>query len=54
MLELTPRFSLRIPVLWSVISGATLWSMGAAEFWLLPLAAMITIGLMMRKTEIQV
>jgi len=40
---------LPIPVLWSVVSGATLWSMGAAEFWILPLAALITISLMMRK-----
>jgi hypothetical protein len=38
-----------IPVLWSAISAATLWAMGAADFWLLPLAALITISLMMRK-----
>lgn len=42
---------LPIPVLWSVISAATLWSMGAADFWLLPLGAMIATGLMLRKAE---
>jgi hypothetical protein len=34
-----------IPFLWCMISGATLWTMGAADFFVAPLAALAAVGL---------
>ena len=34
-----------IPVLWCLISGATLWAMESPEFWIAPLAALLSVGL---------
>lgn len=40
-----PRWELlAIPVLWCVISGATLWAMGSPEAWLPPLAALLVLA----------
>jgi len=33
-----------IPVLWCLISGATLWAMESPEFWIAPLAALLAVG----------
>ena len=33
-----------IPLLWCLLSGATLWAMEAADFFIMPLAAMLAIG----------
>lgn len=32
-----------VPLLWSAISGATLWTMGVAQAWVLPLMAMLAL-----------
>jgi len=34
-----------IPVLWCLISGATLWAMESPEFWIAPLAALLVVAL---------
>jgi hypothetical protein len=40
-----PRWELlAAPVLWCMVSGATLWAMGSPEAWVLLLAGMVTIG----------
>lgn len=33
-----------IPLLWCLLSGATLWAMDATDFFILPLAALLVIG----------
>lgn len=34
-----------IPLIWCALSGATLWTMGSPDAWLMPLAAVSTLGL---------
>lgn len=36
---------LPIPVLWCLISGATLWTMGSPDFAVVPLAALLAVGI---------
>jgi hypothetical protein len=39
-----PRWSLfALPLLWCAVSGATLWTMDAADAWILPLAAALAL-----------
>lgn len=38
-----------LPVLWCVITGATLWAMSAPEAWLAPSAALLAVGLAARQ-----
>jgi hypothetical protein len=33
-----------IPILWCLISGGTLWAMESPEFWIAPLAALLSVG----------
>ncbi|MFN4309399.1 MAG: DUF6064 family protein [Ferrovibrio sp.] len=40
-----PRHLLILPLLWCAIDGATLWSMGAPEAWLLPAAGLLTVAM---------
>ncbi|MBA3344135.1 MAG: MFS transporter permease [Gemmatimonadales bacterium] len=40
-----PRWGLlAVPVLWCLVSGATLWAMGSPEAWVLLGAALLTVG----------
>ena len=39
---------LAVPVLWCAVSGTTLWTMEAGDFWVLPLAAVVTLVLAAR------
>ena len=40
-----PRWwTLAVPLLWCVVSGATLWAMGSPEAWILVLAAILVLG----------
>lgn len=40
-----PRWwTLAVPLLWCLISGATLWTMGSPEAWILVLAAIFVLG----------
>lgn len=41
----SPWWLYPIPMAWCVASGATLWAMGAPDFGVLPLAALLTLGL---------
>jgi hypothetical protein len=46
----SPRGALAIaPVLWCILSGATLWAMGSAEAWILLPGAALAIGLAVRR-----
>lgn len=38
-----------VPLLWSAISGATLWTMGVAGAWVLPLIAVLALMLTLRR-----
>jgi hypothetical protein len=40
-----------IPLLWCVISGATLWAMEAPDAWIMPSAAVIAVGAAMWKVR---
>lgn len=47
-----PRWSLlALPLLWCLLSGATLWTMEAPDAWILPLAALIAFLLAASKTH---
>jgi uncharacterized protein DUF6064 len=37
-------WTLAVPLLWCLISGATLWAMGSPEAWILVLAAVLVVG----------
>ncbi len=39
----TPWWTLAVPLLWCLVSGATLWVMGSPEAWVLPLAAIVVL-----------
>lgn len=53
LLALSPRahwVSWPVPLLWSAISGATLWAMDVAHAWVLPLIAMLALlGLILQR-----
>ena len=34
-----------IPLIWCILSGATLWTMGSPDAWLMPVAALGVLGL---------
>ena len=34
-----------IPLIWCVLSGATLWTMGSPDAWVMPVAALGALGL---------
>ncbi|MBZ2209211.1 DUF6064 family protein [Massilia sp. R798] len=38
-----------VPLLWSAVSGATLWTMGVALFWVVPLIAVLALLLTLRR-----
>lgn len=38
-----------VPLLWTAISGATLWTMGVADAWVLPLIAVLALMLTLRR-----
>ena len=40
-----------VPALWCAISGATLLAMKAPDFWIAPLAAVLTVALAIRQTR---
>jgi hypothetical protein len=40
-----PWLLLVLPLIWCVLDGATLWTMKAPAFWLLPLAGLLTVAL---------
>jgi hypothetical protein len=40
---------LPIPLAWCALTGATLWTMGSPEWWLLPFAAALSIGVALRR-----
>jgi len=42
--EPPPWWTLVVPLLWCLVSGATLWAMGSPEAWLLWLAAVLVLG----------
>jgi hypothetical protein len=45
-----PRWELLVvPVLWCVISGATLWAMNSAEAWVPPAAAVLVLAVSLWK-----
>lgn len=45
-----PLRLLAVPALWCVVGGATLWAMGASDALVLPLAAVVSLVLAVRKT----
>lgn len=45
-----PLGLLAVPALWCVVGGATLWAMGASDALVLPLAAVVSLVLAVRKT----
>lgn len=52
LLALSPRAHWWLwpaPLLWSVISGATLWTMDVANAWVLPLIGMLALMLILRR-----
>ena len=45
MTEGPPRWwTLVVPLVWCLVSGATLWAMGSPEVWILELAAILALG----------
>ena len=45
MAEGPPRWwTLAVPLIWCLVSGATLWAMGSPEAWILVLAAILVMG----------
>jgi hypothetical protein len=40
-----------IPLIWCLISGATLWAMESPDFWVAPLAALLAAGLAVRRKD---
>jgi hypothetical protein len=40
---------LPIPLAWCALTGATLWTMGSPEWWLLPAAAVLSIAAAIRQ-----
>lgn len=47
-----PRWSLLVvPLVWCLVSGATLWTMSAPDAWVPPLAAALSLLIVLRKTR---
>jgi len=42
--ERPPWWTLVVPLLWCLVSGAMLWAMGSPEAWILGLAAVLVLG----------
>jgi hypothetical protein len=54
LLALSPRAHWAlwpVPLLWSAISGATLWTMQVGDAWVLPLLALLAVVLFIRRTR---
>lgn len=54
LLALSPRAHWAlwpVPLLWSAISGATLWTMQVRDAWVLPLLALLAVVLFIRRTR---
>jgi hypothetical protein len=47
----TPWPLMILPLLWCVLTGLTLWTMGSPDAFVMPLAAIVAIGLAMRRTR---